>query len=106
MREYYWWAQKDSMIILCGGRHPPLFLPRVGFSVVFLVYFFQIFFKFFISKKRLILLSGDLIRDLIKKKHQIQIYTHALLCCCCCLEEEKEELVVLSSNNGRVGRNP
>ena len=86
------WSSSSSLSPLC--------------FLSFLVYFFQIFFKFFISKKRLILLSGDLIRDLIKKKHQIQIYTHALLCCCCCLEEAEEELVVLSSNNGGVGRNP
>jgi hypothetical protein len=60
LREYYWWAQKDSMIILRGGRHPPLSLPCV-FSVDGPSIFIQIF-QIFHFKETL------KISDLIKKK--------------------------------------
>ena len=60
LREYYWWAQKDSMIILRGGSHPPLFLSLV-FSVVFGLLFSN-FFQIFHFKETL------KISDLIKKK--------------------------------------
>ena len=86
--------------------HPPRWSSSASLSPLcflsFLVSFFQIFFKFFISKKRL------KFRISLKKNIRYKYIIHtALRCCCCCrLKEEEEELVVLSSNNGGVGRNP
>ncbi len=90
------------MIILRGGRHPPLSLPCV-FSVDGPSIFIQIF-QIFHFKETL------KISDLIKKRKNIRytLYnTHyfALLLLLLLLEEE-EEVIVLSSNNGGVGRNP